>query len=538
MENATYVFKNGKVITVNDNDDIVEAVAINENKIVYVGENEGADKFISPDTKVIDLNGRALTPGFIDCHMHPILAGFFGGAIIDVTYPLCRSNAEMFDIIREAAKTTPKGQWIKVWGYDQNKYLEHTHPTIDELDAVAPDNPVQCMRICGHLGVYNTLALELGGIKSIEDAKRFPENQIVIKDGKLTGLTKDNTNFYLWNLITYTDEERWDALMKFQDRLLKTGVTSIHIPGENSDDGYVMTRQAIKDGKFKIRSYGFNGSITEEKLQTVIEKKRVTGVGDEKFKFGPCKIMLDGGTSGPSCATREPYSHDATLPGILNWDQEYVDNIIKKVHDAGCQMTAHAVGDKAVEMMLNGYEKALKANLRKNHRHRIEHCALTDAGLVKRIKELGIIPVSNEQFLVINASDYHKYYGERACHMFDLRAYLDAGIKAVIGCDAPTGGVEVMKGLDAAVNRTDRKTGEVVGKNAAVTMLEAIRCYTINGAYASFEEDIKGSIEVGKLADFALLSEDILSYPQDKVQDIQIDMTMIDGEVVYERNGD
>lgn len=211
MENATYVFKNGKVITVNDNDDIVEAVAINGNKIVYVGENEGADKFISPDTKVIDLNGRALTPGFIDCHMHPILAGFFGGAIIDVTYPLCRSNAEMFDIIREAAKTTPKGQWIKVWGYDQNKYLEHTHPTIDELDAVAPDNPVQCMRICGHLGVYNTLALELGGIKSIEDAKRFPENQIVIKDGKLTGLTKDNTNFYLWNLITYTDEERWDA---------------------------------------------------------------------------------------------------------------------------------------------------------------------------------------------------------------------------------------------------------------------------------------------------------------------------------------
>lgn len=530
---ADYCFINGSVVTINDNDDIAQAVAVKGNRIIYVGSNEGVKDFIDNKTNVINLEGKSVTPGFIDCHVHPILAGFFGGAIIDITYPKCTSNKQMLEIIHEAACITPKGQWIKVWGYDQNKYSEHVHPTIEQLDAAAPEHPVQCMRICGHLGVYNTPALAKGGIYTAEDAKKFPENQLVVKDGKLTGMAKDNTNFYLWSLIDYTEEEKKDALMRSHDRLIKTGVTSIHIPGENTDWGYPLIRQYINDGKFKIRAYGFQGKITPESFKEAVGNGWVTGAGDEHFRYGACKIMLDGGTSGPSCATRKPYSHDSKLPGILNWNQDYVNNIIKTVHDGGCQMTAHAVGDKAVEMMLDGYEYAFRNNPGTKRRHRIEHCALTDEGLVKRIKELGIIPVSNPHFLVINASDYHKYYGERAEHMFDMRAYLDAGIKAVIGCDAPTGGMEVMKGIDAAVNRTDRGTGEVVGKDAAISMLEAIRCYTLNGAYASFEENIKGSIEVGKLADLVVLSENILEYPKEKVQDINILMTMIDGKTEY-----
>lgn len=532
---ATLVIMNGPIITIDDEDRIVDAVACVGNTIRYVGSMEDVKGYIGPDTRVIDLKGRAMTPGFIDCHMHPILAGFFGGAIIDVTYPKCTSNKQMLEIIAERARTTPKGQWIKVWGYDQNKYEEGEHPTIDMLDAAAPEHPVQCMRICGHLGVYNRMALHLGGIDGPEDAKKFPANQVVVKDGKLTGMAKDNTNFFLWSLIRYTEDEKWDALMRSHERLLKTGITSIHIPGEVSDPGYPMVRQAIRDRKFLVRCYGMNGRMTDEKLEEFIQKGEVTGAGDEHFRYGAFKFMLDGGTSGPSCATRKPYTHDPSLPGILNWNQDYVDNMLDLINRNHLQGTAHSVGDKAVEMMLNGYEKALASCPRKDPRHRIEHCALTDEDLIARMKKLNIIPVSNTHFLVINGSDYKKYYGDRVNYMFALRSYLDAGLRPVIGCDAPTGDVEVMVGLDGAINRVSRNTGEVIGEQQRVTLMEALRCFTINGAYASFEENRKGSIEVGKLADFAVLSEDILNYPIDNIRDIWIDYTIIDGEIVYSR---
>ena len=176
----------------------------------------------------------------------------------------------------------------------QNKYKEKEHPTIEALDAVAPEHPVQCMRICGHLGVYNTKAFELANITGPEDAKRFSDHQLVVKDGKLTGMAKDNTNFYLWSLIQYTEEEKWDALMRSHSKLLKNGITSIHIPGETSDVGYPMIRRAVKNKDFLVRCYGFNGRFDPDTITSIVENNWVTGVGDTRFRFGACKIMLDG----------------------------------------------------------------------------------------------------------------------------------------------------------------------------------------------------------------------------------------------------
>lgn len=538
---ADFVFQNGKVITVNEQNDIAEAVAVKENKIVYVGSQEGIKKLIGEKTKIIDLNGRALTPGFIDSHFHPILYGFFGGAITDITYKNAKNIEEIKTILcREVAKKK-KGEWIKLWGYDQNKIEDKRHVTIEDLDEVSPDNPVQCMRICGHMGVYNTLGLAAGGIKKPEDADKFAKNEVVVENGKLTGLIKDGTNSWLWSKVVYTDEEMWTALRKASDLLVKTGVTSVHDPGEFGAQSYHIMQQACHSGDFKPREYAMLFSaqgkeLARQEVDKFLEMGLITGIGDSHFKLGTLKIMLDGGTSGPSCATREPYSHDSKLPGILGFAQEETDKIVDKVNRAGCQMTCHAVGDKAVEMMLNAYEKALIAFPREDHRHRIEHCGITDEKLIDRIAQMGIIPVSNPGFMTINGSDYHRYYGDRIDYMFAAKSYLDRGIKAVIGSDAPTCDESVMRGLDGTVNRTDRRTGEIVGEKQKISMLEAIRCYTINGAFASFEENIKGSIEVGKLADLVVLSENILEYPCEKVMDILIDMTMIDGSIVYERN--
>lgn len=535
-------FINGQVVTVNEKDEICEAVGIKKNKIVYVGSNEEIKQLLTPETKVIDLGGRTMCPGFIDSHFHSILGGFMGDAILDATYPGCQSIEDVKNLVREAAKTTPKGGWIKLWGYDNNKLKEHRHVTIEDLDEAAPDHPVQCMRTCGHVCIYNTLGLAAGGIHSSEDASRFGEGELEVVDGKLTGMTRDLTAFYLWSKVKYTDDEIRRALKKSNDELLQGGITSVHDCGACDAPGYSMMYKAAKEGWFKPRQFVMLHSIfgkpfSKEDNDHFMKLGFHTGLGDEKFRIGSCKFMVDGGSSGPTMATREPYSHDPTLPRILSWTREEVADYIDEINEHDCQATAHAEGDLAVEFMVEGYEKALAHHYRKpeEHRHRIEHCVITDDDLVQRMAKMGIIPVSNCHFLPLNGSDYHRYFGDRINHFFAMRSYLDAGLRPTIGCDAPTASCEAVRGLDGAVNRIDRKTGEVVGPCQRISMLEAIRCYTLNGAYASFEDDIKGSIEVGKLADFTIFSQDILNMDPMNIVNVNVDYTIIDGEICYER---
>lgn len=543
---ADYVFKNGKVITVNEKDGIAQAVAVKGNKIVYVGDNVGLEKIIDPATKVIDLKGRALTPGFIDSHYHPILNGFFGNtedaAIINTGYTNCNSVKDIIKLIKKAASKRKPGEWISMMGYDQNRIDEKRYITIEEMDEAAPNNPVQCMRNCGHICMYNTLALNLVGIYSPEDTKKFAVNEIVVENRKLTGMVKDHTHFYIWSKVVYTDKQQKAAAMKSNNLLLQNGITSIHDAGECDKPSYHIMQGLCRSGEFKVREYMMLHSIFGKPVSLVdnehfLELGLQSGLGDEHFKIGTCKFMIDGGTSGPSCATREPYSHDPNVSGIIGWKREEVAQYIKMINDAGCQASAHAVGDLAVEFMVEGYEKIFETNPRPEARHRIEHCAIVDQDLINRIAKINVCPSINPGFIAWNGRNYTKFYGDRMKYFSALRSMIDAGIMASIGSDAPSGPVESMSILDACVNRIDRVTNDPVDQTQGITMMEAIRMYTYNGAYSSYEEKIKGSIEVGKLADMTVLSEDILSYPQDEILNIKVDLTMIDGKIEYERIG-
>ena len=205
-----------------------------------------------------------------------------------------------------------------------------------------------------------------------------------------------------------------------------------------------------------------------------------------------------------------------------------------KAHAAGYQVTAHAVGDKAVTIMVNAIEKALAAYPRADHRHRIEHCGITNPELIERIAKLGIVPISNPAFISINASDYNRYYGDRVNYMFAMKSYLDKGIITAIGSDAPITYPDPMNSLYGALNRMDQKTKDLCGEMQKINVLEAVRMFTYNGAYVSFEENIKGSLEPGKLADVVVLSEDLLTYPSESVQDVVVEYTLVDGQVVYQ----
>lgn len=536
---ADVVFRNGVVLTVDEKDTICEAAGVAGNKIICTGSNEDVDAYIDEDTMVIDLEGRSLVPGFIDSHMHFGIFGMMQGPIVDVEYSKAPTIESIKEKIREEAARRQPGEWITLWGYDQAKLEDRRHPTAADFDEAAPDNPVQCTRACGHMGVYNTYALDLFGIR---DGSGFLPGEVVMEGGKPSGLLKDGAHMFMNQKVMYTERDIRDGLQAADKLLSANGVTSVHDAGPNTDIRmtYRLMEQGTRNGDIKTRIYVMlfdtsGKAVCKENIDNYIKTGMVSGFGNERFRIGPAKIMLDGSSSGPSSSMKEPYSHDPDLPGILVWQQDEIDEMVKRVNESGYQMTAHCLGDNAVEMMLNGYERAFETLPRTDARHRIEHCGFADEDQVERIRQLGIVPIPNPGFIELNGKDYNRYYGDRVGYMFPCAWYVEKGIKAAIGSDCPVIRPDPMLGIWAALNRADGRTLEPVGDGQKIGILDAIRMYTYNGAYASYEEDIKGSIEPGKLADLVILSENILQTPPDKIRDVRTDLTMIDGEVVYER---
>lgn len=538
MDNkADIIFINGPIVTVDKENNVKEAAAVKGNKIVYAGIADGVKEYKGKSTRVVDLKGRTLVPGFIDSHIHFNMFGMKQGPILDIDYEKAPSIEEIKRLIKEDISRKKPGEWVCLWGYDQAKLKEQRHPTAADLDEVAPENPVRCTRCCGHLAVYNSYALKLGGI---EDAGKFAPGEVVLENGKPTGLLKESANMFMNRKVVFTEEQIMEGLMAADKLMSSFGVTTVHDAGSEGAVAFRLMETGARSGLLKTRIramiFDLGGKETGKAFADAFLKTGMTsGMGNEKFTVGPVKIMLDGSSSGPSSATREPYSHDPGLKGILVWNQEEVDEMVQKIHDAGYQMTVHALGDMAVEIIVNAYEKALKRNPKKDCRHRIEHCGIVDEKLIDRIKELGIVPIPNPGFIELNGRDYNRYYGKRVNYMFPCKSYLDRGIIAAIGSDCPVIKPSPMYGIWGALARADGKNGEPVGEMQKIDIMDAIRMYTYNGAYASFEEDIKGSIEEGKLADLTVLSENILKAPLDRIRDIRADMTLIDGEVVFER---
>ncbi len=543
----TYIdvaFINGSVITVNDSDEIAQAVGIKNNRIVFVGSDEQLKELTDGNTKIVDLQGRTLMPGLIDSHFHPLFKGLLGNevesSIINIDTSQCKSIKEMLELFKKAVKNKKPGEWVSSLGYEP-KYLEEgRHPTLEELDKVAPDNPVQCLHVSGHIGIYNSKALETIDVYTVDDINKYPKDEIEIKDGRLTGLTRENTCFLLWSKVAYTEEQQKSAALKSQEQLLENGITSIHDCGAFDAPSYHLMMKLCRSGEFKIRDYMFLHSIygkpySHQDNEHWLSLGLMSGLGDEHFKIGGCKFMIDGGSGAPSSACREPYSHDPELPGILGWEREETARYIAKINDAECQAASHAMGDLAIEYMVEGYEKAFETSARPDLRHRIEHCMVVDQDLVDRMAKMNICPTINSGMITFQGKKYAQIYGEkRSEYIIALRSMLDAGMKPSIASDAPSGpmGFSV---IDGAVNRYDYKGNYQFDRTQAITLLEAIRCATLHGAYSSYEDKIKGSIECGKLADLIVLDQDIMAMDTMEIRNVKVDMTMIDGEFCFER---
>lgn len=535
---------NGEVITVNERDEIAEAILLEGNKIAYVGTTEGALALCDEETEKIDVEGKSILPGFIETHIH-IASKLVISKGVDLSKKSGISSiADIQARLKENAGSLKDGEWLLCHGLTFEDLEERRWPTRWELDEACPDIPVAITHSSGHTGVYNTKALELG---HLFDGKISYSDEHIFKneEGVPTGVLTEVAQFKFANVVSefnpITEEKLKEKILDTNRMMNEVGITTAHDAGGTGTTTINAMQKLVKEKKLTVRMYPMLFSILgkEDNIEFVNAQIRsgfYTGLGDDYMKIGPLKLMIDGSGASGTCATREPLSNNGLIfPPSMT--QEEVDDIIVRAHKAGFQVTAHCIGDRGVEMVLDAYEKAQKEYPRTDCRHRIEHCMLAEPDLLERIKEQGVIPIMNPAFINLWGTSFNKYYGgKRNAYLIALRSALDLGIKPTIASDwecIPD--IRPIQGIASAMDRTVYETGETVAANQAISLMEAIRCTTYYPACASFEEDKKGSLEAGKLADVIVLDGKITEKTPREISEMCVEKTFFDGRLVYEK---
>lgn len=525
-------FINGKVYTVNEKQPLAEAVITKGNKIIFVGSNKDAQKFIDNSTEVIDLNGKLMLPGFIDNHVHFVSGGFY---LLGIDLRPANSTNEFKNILKEYAEKHP-GKWITGGYWNHENWETKELPTKEMIDEVVSDQPVFVERLDGHMGVANSLALKLAGITKDTET---PEGGVIVKDpktGEPTGVLKDNAMNLIYKIIPApTDEENYEALLAALDEAKKLGITSVH--DITFADALKAFERAKAEEKLTCRIYT-RWPIADYKF--LVEKNIKAGYGDDLIKMGSLKAFADGSLGSSTAWFFEKYNQDTTTFG-LPMDIITDGSMEKWCIDAdknGLQLSVHAIGDRANSYMLDLFEKITKQNPEWDRRFRIEHAQHVRFEDIPRFARIGVIASVQPYHCIDDGVWAEKRIGpERIKYTYPFKSFLEAGVKLCFGTDWYVAPLNPLLGLYAAVTRRtlDDKNPDGWIPEQKISIEEAIKCYTINSAYAAFEENIKGSIEEGKLADLIVLSDDILTIDPVKIKDAEVIMTVFDGKIIYKK---
>lgn len=519
------ILYNGNFWTADDHLPRAQALAIADGRIFAIGFNDEVLTLASGNTRKLDLAWKTVLPGFNDAHCHPVYSG-----VNHLKKVACDKDSieAIKQAIHESAQHTPPGQWIEGFLYDDGKTPRPINR--HDLDEVAPNNPVLIGHRGGHTIFVNSAALKAAGVdKHTADPTggRYEHDS----SGELTGFVADAAADKIRKLIpqktTRDDLRRGAALIS--KMFTAKGVTSA-CDADLAPDGLQGYQDAHDSDDLRMRTYCL---IHAPDLPRLMDAGIHSGFGDEWLRIGGVKQYADGSISERTAWLSQPYIGIPNYKGLQVTSRDQLLETSRKAHDAGWQLATHANGDLAIDEILGVYEQVQQENPRRDPRFRIEHCTLLNDSLIQRMSKLKVIPAPFSCYVYFHGDVMHFYGEERTKNMFPMRSFIDAGLRPTDASDYTASPSDPMMWLQSQLTRTDPQ-GNVWGANQRISLEEAIRCGTANGAYASFEEQIKGSLTPGKLADLVVLAQDPFKTNPSALTKVQVERTMVGGKWMYE----
>jgi predicted amidohydrolase YtcJ len=527
-QKADLIITNASIWTGNENQPRANAIAITNDIILAVGSKEDLLKYIGNETRTINLNGEFITPGFIDSHVHLITGGF---NLSSVQLRDAKTPEEFIKRIKEFVKTVEPGTWILGGDWDHELWGGEL-PTKQWIDKFTKDHPVFITRLDGHMSLANSLAMQLAGI---DERVKSVEGGTIVRnsDKKPTGIFKDNAMALISEKIPEPSEKESDeALIDAMNFVASKGVTSVHHMAGYFD----AFKRAYDNNKLITRVY-FSFPLAKWKmLEEKIEKE---GIGDKWLKIGGLKGFIDGSLGSHTAAFYKPYTDIPTDKGFYVNSEKDLYSWISQADSAGLQVMIHAIGDRAINFLLNTYENVGKENGVSNRRFRIEHAQHIASGDIKRFGLLNVIPSMQPYHAIDDGKWAEKLIGsERIKTTYAFRSLLDSNAKVAFGSDWFVAPPTPLEGIYAAVTRRtlDDKNPDGWVPEQKITVEEALIAYTINAAYASFDEKIKGSLEPGKLADFVVIDKDLTKIKPNEIIDSKVLQTWVGGIKIFDIN--
>jgi predicted amidohydrolase YtcJ len=535
-EEKIKLFHNGSIITMDENHLYVEAVAIQGERILQVGKYKQLVEEYERNLNIIDLEGKTVLPGFIDSHLHPIIYLFF---LFNLDLSEIKSFRQLRKVLQKEVENRSKDNLILGLNLKEEIFdnpSERKLPNRWELDKIAPDYPIFLLRYDGHIGVANSKALELANIDS---ETTFPEGGEIRRNdrGEITGVLTENAISLILSKVSLPDSEKiLETAEEAFKYLASKGLTSLHgilqlEPGGEAGDLGGFEIPILKNIREKVLQNWYSLIYTHnpKKIKRVKKPPLDGGKLDSKFKVGCLKLYADGTFGGATAYMFEPFSDQPDEKGFLVTPKEVLYEKMKKAHKLGYQIGIHAIGDKANRIVVDLYKKLLEKYPKEDHRHRIEHASMLTSDVIEDMKKLNLIAACQPPFINSEYTWLEKRLGKkRSKYTYPMKSIIDAGILFSAGSDCPVEDPDVILGIDALVNRNGFVPEE------RISIFEALKAYTINGAYASFEEDIKGTIEEGKLADLVILDKNPLEIGKDHIKEIKVLETIVRGKTVYQ----
>jgi len=528
------LFVNGRVLTIDPANPRAESIAIRDGKIAAVGSNDDLAGLRSVATRVVDLDGATLMPGFIDAHTHFVMGSLTLGR---VRLAGATTMAEMQRRVAEKVAAVQPGEWVIGRGWDDTKRTDVVQlPTKEELDAVSPDNPVYLGRADGHVGWANSIALRMAGI----DANRAdPYGGRIVRDehGEPTGILQETAKKLVEDILPKEDDAaRTTAFRRGLAEAARFGITGIHDNAPAED--IVMFQEFRERGELTLRINTLvrGWEVPQPFLEPMIAIGARTGFGDDWIKLGALKISLDGTLGSRTAAMLSPYSDDMDNTGVFRISQAELDPIVERAHRHHIQIALHAIGDAACNMALDSIERATKAHPWSDHRHRIEHEQVITDYDMRRFAELGVIASLQPVHAITDLNWVESRVGpERMAGSYAWQSFLKLGTRICIGTDWPVETLDPRVGLYEAVTRKDLDGNPPSGRqpDEALTIEQTLQGYTLDAAYAEFAETKKGSIEPGKYADLAILDRDPMAIDPMELLSLEVLGTIVEGRQVY-----